>query len=640
MSLLIRAGAGALAGVLLFAAVHAGFSNLDLSFQTDRPEQRRMLRGFHPPESAAGGDVFAWTERSAEWRLHKLDRSYPWAAVLRVRPAAPIAAGPAAIVLVDGLRIATVDAPDYSDVAFTIPSSSRTGVVITLSAARTVVPGPSDPRELGAAVQWLRLGPSGFGRAIPPWYLTLAAAAVGAAFAGLTSLAALTIAEAAAVVLFTCAIWSALAVMGFAPVSTFDADSVRALSIVAAAGLLVIAWRARGSWTIHAGRAVVLVAAFTFLRVCFVLHPSFVLGDSGFHLHRLEAVLRGEYFFLSNAPGGAFPYAPAFYVVAGLLTSFTRGWITLMRVVTVTTDAIAAFILFPLVLRHWERGGAAVVAVLLYLVIPAGFQVQAIAYLTNAFAQSLAVIGLALLVLARQGHARWLALIASFAALTVAMLSHTGTFFILCVLLALLPLALWWRGDAAARRLAPAAAAVGAAAVLASVALYYGHFVPQYRAMLNRPAASPSTQSAAPKAPIQRAEAHQTQWAPGWVPLRNRLAAVPGYVSKYLGFVLVLSAGVGLALLARDRARDALTLLLLAWCAACVLFFTLGQFTSIDVRYYLAAFPALAVLAARAIDEGWVHPGPTREAAAAVLAWCVATGVAYWFPWLGPILPR
>jgi hypothetical protein len=116
-----------------------------------------------------------------------------------------------------------------------------------------------------------------------------------------------------------------------------------------------------------------------------------------------------------------------------------------------------------------------------------------------------------------------------------------------------------------------------------------------YRELLTRPHVLPA------KLPIQRAEAHQTVWVPGWPALAARLAAVPGYVQKYWGWPLLVLAFAGLW---RRRDGDVFTRSLHAWLAACAGLFVLGQLTSVDVRYYLAAAPALAVFASAAIVEG------------------------------------
>jgi hypothetical protein len=630
---------GAVIGFLTLTAIYAWSPAIDLTFRADRPEQRRVLRGFYTPEIDPAG-AFAWTQRSAEWRLRDLNRSNPWMVELRLRAAVDAGSQASIVILVDGVQVARVIGRDEQDVRFVIPPASHDGATLGLAVAHTVVPGGNDARELGAAVRWLRLTRSGATQLSVPRRLAFAATMIGGAVGAVAGVVALGAIGTAAMLVLTCGLWSVLAVTGFAPITEFPNDSVRALAAIGAIASVGLVWRRSRSWSAYAGRALAVVAAAAFVRLCLILHPSFVLGDSGFHLHRLQAILGGDYFFLSNAPGGAFPYAPAFYVIVKWMTSWTRGWITLMRTVALAFDMTAALLIYPLVLRHWQTGRAAVIAVLLYVVVPAGFQVHAIAYLTNAFAQSVAVIGLILLALTTDGDTgrRWPVIVGAFLALTIASLSHTGTFFILCVLLALLPTMFLSIGDCAARSLAPIAATAGIVAITASVILYYGHFGSVYMKMLAQPSMTSASGSA--PAPTQRAEAHQTQWVPGSLALKNRLAAVPGYVSKYLGFVLCAAGVVGGALLVRRRARDPLTLLLFAWCASCSIFFVLGQLTPIDVRYYLAVFPALAILVSRAIDEAWAGGTVPRAVASGVLLWCVATGVIYWYGWFGAVLPR
>ncbi len=72
-----------------------------------------------------------------------------------------------------------------------------------------------------------------------------------------------------------------------------------------------------------------------------------------------------------------------------------------------------------------------------------------------------------------------------------------------------------------------------------SIGLFYSHFGDVYRDLLTRTRPIPET------LPVQRAEAHQTMWVPGWPALVQRLAAVPGYVHKYLGFPLIVLAARG-----------------------------------------------------------------------------------------------
>jgi len=110
----------------------------------------------------------------------------------------------------------------------------------------------------------------------------------------------------------------------------------------------------------------------------------------------------------------------------------------------------------------------------------------------------------------------------------------------------------------------------------------------------------------------------------------QRLAAVPGYVQKYLGFPLIVLALAGLwkAL----RRTDVLTRLLQGWLAACLGLFVLGQISSIDVRYYLAAGPPLVVFAAAALVDAWTRPR-LKWIGLALGVLVIAQSLSYRFDW-------
>ena len=125
-------------------------------------------------------------------------------------------------------------------------------------------------------------------------------------------------------------------------------------------------------------------------------------------------------------------------------------------------------------------------------------------------------------------------------------------------------------------------------------------------------------------------------WVPGWPALVQRLAAVPGYVHKYLGFPLII---LGLAGLWETLPRtDVLTRLLQGWLAACLGLFVLGQISSIDVRYYLAAGPPLAVFAAVALVGAWTRPR-LKWIGLALGVLVIAQSLSYRFDWFVKI-PR
>lgn len=76
---------------------------------------------------------------------------------------------------------------------------------------------------------------------------------------------------------------------------------------------------------------------------------------------------------------------------------------------------------------------------------------------------------------------------------------------------------------------------------------------------------------------------------------------------------------------------DRFTLTLVAWGGSCLAFLALGVLTPVDMRYDLAAIPAVAIAAPIGASAGWTAGGNARIASAALLAWCVFTGVHNWW---------
>ena len=296
----------------------------------------------------------------------------------------------------------------------------------------------------------------------------------------------------------------------------------------------------------------------------------------------------------------------------------------LLRIIACSADAAAGLLLYTIVVRGWGTRLAAAMAVAIYHLIPLDFAVLTTGNLTNAFAQSVAVGGLALMADDAVRLERWSATALLAVVLAVAYLSHTGTLAILFVA-TLATVALFWLHGGPALRSAAAAITIAtmAAAVLA-VVLYYAHFMDTYRAEFAR--IGHETATAASDA--------------GGRTIGDRFKAVPYNVSAYIGAPVMLFAFLGAVELSRRRAHDRLILTLAGWALSCVAFLALGILTPVDMRYYLAAVPVIAIAAAYgaawAWKEGWpLHRTLWRVTAAVFLVATISMGFHNWWHALG-----
>jgi hypothetical protein len=97
---------------------------------------------------------------------------------------------------------------------------------------------------------------------------------------------------------------------------------------------------------------------------------------------------------------------------------------------------------------------------------------------------------------------------------------------------------------------------------------------------------------------------------------------------------------LGAVQVARRPAGDRLALALGGWMLACAAFLAIGILTPVDMRYYLAAVPMIAVTggygAAWAWNEGWSpHRTLSRITAAALLAGTIWIAFHNWWNVLG-----
>lgn len=633
------AALGSLAASALIVLVYARAPRLTFSMNTDPPP---IVRGLYPVERDPSGAGFAWTGERLQVSFPGLDRDHEWTFVLRVRGGRQDPSTlPEIAVDVDGVTRAAfrvANTVTEHRVPLPVAPGRASGASIAVRVSNTFVPGPNDARSLGVVVEALRLDPPPEGVPVVPMRALGAAALAGAIFGAAFGIIGLTADRAVIAVVALAAAQAAALTHGAGPYAAW-LDRLPALALWIAGGLALLVSLVRSRLPrdtaavdrffavpgLFAGRirntalfAAVFTAAVVYLKLLVLLHPDMPIGDALFQTHRFEWVRAGRWFFTSEAPGGyQFPYAVGLYVFSLPFAQFVTGKAGLMmmlRIVVCVADAIAGALLYPAVSRATGNRLAGALAVAAFHLLPLNLQVQTVGNLTNAFAQALFVIALLLIVPGFGPGHRWRLAAALTVAAAAAMLSHTSTFAILTAVLVLAAGTLYVRGEPAAReRAIPVLVAVTVAAGLA-VLLYYGRFGDTYAAMADRI----GTELGQPAAATD----------PGGRSMGQRAALVPYYLGVYYGWPLLLLAGFGLVTTARGR--DALTLIVLAWLGACAGFLVLGVLTPVDLRHYLAAFPAVAILAGRGAAWAWGHGVPARVATGALLGASIAVAVRHW----------
>ncbi len=618
-----RLAAAALLGALLgsaFAAVfYAWQAGVRTDFVTDPPS---LISGVYPAEHDPNWTLtFAWTRDEVKIRLPGIDRRIPWTFAARVRGGRPDV-NPSIEILCDGLPIATFQTgAEFDEVRATLPAHPERphGATLTLHVSSTFVPGPSDPRPLGVMLDWLSLTPSGTALAPRSALLgsAVASAAAGVALASIGLTAGSAILGAAVV----SAGIAAVVTRGFAPYSGFPNTAILVSLWTGAAlvcGVAIVRMARRRPLRNTARFAAVFTSMALLLKLLVLLHPDMPIGDAMFHAHRFQTVLGGTLLFTSVAPGGyQFPYPPGLYVLSAVFASLVhRGAadVSLLRIVVAAADAAAALVLYRVVVHGWGDRLAAAMAVALYHLTPIDFTVMTTANLTNAFAQSVGVVALALMASAVVTLSNVIALTALTAALAVAFLSHTSTLAILFAVAVFCALFFLARGGPALRSGAFAIAVAAIVAAVLSVVVYYGHFLATYRAEFARIGQETAAGTAA-----------------GHRSIAQRAGEVPYGLRINFGLALLALAALGGWWQYARAAADRLSLTVAGWLVACAAFLLVGVLTPVDLRYYLAAIPAVAVLAARGAARAWEQRGMWRVAVAVALAWIVIAGIGTWW---------
>ncbi len=631
---------GGLAGVIFVVAAYIWHPGLTLDMDRELP---RNLSGVYGPERD-GRLTFAWTSGDATLSLPGLDRRLPWVCSVVFRGGRAVPPQPAVELAVDGIRLASsVATNDYAELSVTAPVRDRSGLVLTISAAPTVVPGPQDPRPLGVQVDRLACRPEQGRRALPPRQVMtramLAAVIVGAALAivGITLPSAV-----GATLLVAAAVAFPLTFEG-APYGPYLDHTVwLALWVMLAMVLTIHALqRTTGQRLRQTARFVVVFSAIVlYLKVAGLLHPSKAIVDTLFQAHRLEWVLGGRYYFTQPMPGGVtFPYAIGLYVVAAPWSALTDDYMTLLRVVVCATDALAGALLYLMVVRTRGDRLAGAIAAALVAVAPLSFWFTGNGNLTNAFAQSVATIVVAAAtVLPLRAGQPWQFLLLT-AVVAIAFLSHIATFALLGFTLCALVVLFLARGGPALRGPALRIAAATVIALLVSVALYYGHFGDVYKRALGVRAEAPS--SAPAQAPRPAADAPRGTPPPFYA----RSADALDLTRRSLGWPMLLLAAMGVPFVwARGHGRDRLAAAVTAWAVAYLAFFAVGVMrVGSDFQRYsyefvgrvtLATYPAAAILAGHGAVWLWRGRLVLRLVAVGLLLLAVVAGAREWISWL------
>ncbi len=638
-SVLIAAIVGAAAGAICAALAYAWHPALTLDM--DRALPRRIASGFYPVERA-GETTFAWTARRADITLRGLSRSADWRCVVTFRGGrSDPATQPVVDVAVDGITAATARATnDFQEIEAPVSPRTGQGLVLSIASSSTIVPGPSDPRELGVQVDRVMCRPAGATLMRLPRGVAsdaaLNAAGFAAAFAlagtglGATLLSAGLLATAQALPLSA----GAAPYIGFAGTASSFALWIAVLTVV----LIKALEKWRGLPLEATARFVLLFsAAALYLILLWLLHPSKLLVDAVFHAHRLDWVLSGRYFFTQPMPGGvSFPYAIGLYVFAAPWAALTRDHVTLLRVVVCTVEVVAGALLYPAIARAWGHRGAAAIAIVLFNVVPLPFGLVGNANLTNAFGQSVALATLMVATTLSTARRNVAPVIGLFSLCALAFLSHVSTFALLGVTLVALAFFYRWRGGSALSRTAWMILGVTIAAALFAVVVYYGHFGDVYRTALRvRSDAVVAQPLAVPDAPAPV--------VPATISLGVRIENALDFTFAAVGWPILVLAGFGVWGVWSKGLRDRGGFVVAAWGVAYVAFLAVAVMR-VDApfqryaaeffgRVLLATYPAAVMLAACGIGWAWPHGVALRVVTVMLVGGAVILGLQHWIEW-------
>ena len=617
MSQRLASGAAILTGVVVFLALFS--ANLRSPFTVPlRRDQNMLTQGFYRMERNAS-HVYTWIAPHAEFAIPTIDRGSDWRVTLDTKVWRPSGVPlPRVRIDVDGVTVTDQVIRRNVNLGVVAPRRPGTnGLVVSIDTTPPFLPA-RDPRKLGVAVASITLEPVG-GWPRAPWR---AAACGAAALAILATAVALLGLPPLSVALFAILVAWGEAVLLARGVGPYLQYPWHVLALATGLGLGLLAavwsvekWRRQGLSSSALGVVAISVAA-CYLKLLLLLHPNMPIGDGVFHAHRFEYVLAGRFYFTSLTPDNyAFPYPIFLYVTAApfaWLTSDAFERLALLRIVVTLADTVAAALVYWMIVRATSDRLAGIVSVIWYHAMPMTAWMMTEGALTNAFAQTLFVASLALVValpveLTRRSTVALLTIVVA-----AALLTHPSTCAILVGVLAATGALYAWHGG----KLQPSATGVVVAAVSATaiaVVLYYAWFPSVYLSELGRAA---SVSVAGASAPAASSGA--------------RLSKAFVVSELYFGWPAIAAAAIGAWRLSRDRVSPRLSLLLAGWAGICLVFLVIGIVTPIQMRYHFAAFPVLAIAAGFASAWAWRNSIAFRVAIAVLLIAGIGNGIAQW----------
>jgi hypothetical protein len=286
-----------------------------------------------------------------------------------------------------------------------------------------------------------------------------------------------------------------------------------------------------------------------------------------------------------------------------------------------------------MIVKAWNDRVAAVLAVVLFSLVPLTYGLVGNANLTNAFGEAVALAAIATVSItpSRSYAALGVFFLLSF----LAFVSHVSTFALLGFTLTMLCILYRWRGGPAFQSTAWSVATVTVAAGLLAVVVYYGHFIDVYKAALRVRADGAAALPLPNAAPTSSALVVRS--------LGGRLADALGFAVPAIGWPMWVLALAGIWRQWSDGARDRAAFAVLAWGIACAAFLGVAVMR-VDApfqryaaeffgRVLLATCPAVVILAARGASWGWRHNTPAGIASTILLCGCLVLAAQSWISW-------